>query len=100
MKYPHLAARLFNTPLLVHPQKLDAIIAGLGAVVFYLALDYTGKVLLGYLGGYAIPKPVGDGGQSGSTPGAVAVRVDELGAKGPSKRPSAQLRANRSCPTL
>lgn len=30
MKYPHLAARLFNTPLLVHPQKLDAIIAGLG----------------------------------------------------------------------
>lgn len=31
MKYPHLAERLFNTPLLVHPQKLDAIIAGLGA---------------------------------------------------------------------
>ncbi|RYH19379.1 MAG: S49 family peptidase, partial [Alcaligenaceae bacterium] len=30
MKYPHLAARLFNTPLFVHPQKLDAIIAGLG----------------------------------------------------------------------
>ena len=30
MKYPHLAARLFNTPLLVHPGKLDAIIAGLG----------------------------------------------------------------------
>jgi len=30
MKYPHLAARIFNTPLLVHPQKLDAIIAGLG----------------------------------------------------------------------
>lgn len=28
--YPHLLARLFNTPLLVHPQKLDAIIAGLG----------------------------------------------------------------------
>jgi capsid assembly protease len=28
--YPHLAARVFNTPLLVHPQKLDAIIAGLG----------------------------------------------------------------------
>ena len=23
--YPHLAARVFNTPLLVHPQKLDAI---------------------------------------------------------------------------
>lgn len=30
MKYPHLAAQLFNVPLLVHPQKLDAIIAGLG----------------------------------------------------------------------
>lgn len=30
MNYPHLAARLFNTPLLIHPQKLDAIIAGLG----------------------------------------------------------------------
>lgn len=29
MKYPHLAARIFNTPLLIHPQKLDAIIAGL-----------------------------------------------------------------------
>ena len=28
--YPHLAARIFNTPLLIHPQKLDAIIAGLG----------------------------------------------------------------------
>jgi hypothetical protein len=30
MKFPHIAARIFNTPLLVHPQKLDAIIAGLG----------------------------------------------------------------------
>lgn len=30
MKYPHLAARIFNTPLMIHPQKLDAIIAGLG----------------------------------------------------------------------
>jgi signal peptide peptidase SppA len=28
--YPHLAARVFNTPLLIHPQKLDAILAGLG----------------------------------------------------------------------
>lgn len=28
--YSHLADRLFNTPLLLHPQKLDAIIAGLG----------------------------------------------------------------------
>lgn len=30
MKYPHLAARIFNVPLFIHPQKLDAIIAGLG----------------------------------------------------------------------
>ena len=29
--YPHLADRLLNTPLLLHPQKLDAIIAGLGS---------------------------------------------------------------------
>ena len=29
MKYPHITARFFNTPLLIHPQKLDAIIAGL-----------------------------------------------------------------------
>lgn len=28
--YPHIAQRIFNTPLLMHPQKLDAIIAGLG----------------------------------------------------------------------
>lgn len=30
MRYPHLAARIFNTPLLIAPGKLDAIIAGLG----------------------------------------------------------------------
>jgi chloride channel protein, CIC family len=42
------------------------VIAGLGAVAFYLALDYAGKFLLGYLGGYDIPKPVGDGGDPGS----------------------------------
>lgn len=42
------------------------IIAGLGAVAFYLALDYTGKFVLGYLAGYQIPKPFGDGGDAGS----------------------------------
>ena len=31
------------------------IIAGLGAVVFYLALDYAGRFLLGTLGGYDPP---------------------------------------------
>ncbi|MCW5648357.1 MAG: S49 family peptidase [Ramlibacter sp.] len=30
MNYPHIAARIFNTPLLIHPQKLDAMIAGIG----------------------------------------------------------------------
>ena len=42
------------------------IIAGLGAVVFYLALDYAGRFLLGFLADYHIPTPVGDGGDPGS----------------------------------
>jgi chloride channel protein, CIC family len=42
------------------------IIAGLGAVAFYLALDYAGQFLLGYLADYHIPKPAGDGGDPGS----------------------------------
>ena len=28
-RYPQIAQRIFNTPLLIHPQKLDAIISGL-----------------------------------------------------------------------
>ena len=42
------------------------VIAGLGAAVFYLALDYAGRFFLGYLAGYDIPKPIGDGGDAGS----------------------------------
>lgn len=42
------------------------IIAGLGAVAFYFALDYAGRFLLGYLAGYDAPKAVGDGGQPAS----------------------------------
>jgi CIC family chloride channel protein len=42
------------------------IIAGLGAVVFYLALDYAGRFLLGYLADYQVPQPAGDGGSPGS----------------------------------
>jgi CIC family chloride channel protein len=42
------------------------IIAGLGAVVFYLALDYAGRFLLGYLADYQIPQAKGDGGNPGS----------------------------------
>ncbi len=30
MNLPHIAGRIFNTPLLIHPQKLDAMVAGLG----------------------------------------------------------------------
>jgi CIC family chloride channel protein len=42
------------------------VIAGLGAVVFYFALKYTREFLLGYLAGYHIPTPVGEGGSHGS----------------------------------
>jgi len=42
------------------------VIAGLGAVTFYLMLDYAGRFLLGYLGGYDQPTAVGDGGHPGS----------------------------------
>lgn len=43
------------------------VIAGLGAVVFYLAMEYAGRFLLGYLGGYDVPTAAGDGGDPGST---------------------------------
>jgi len=42
------------------------IVAGLGAVVFYLALKYTTDFLLGYLGGYHIPTPASEGDNPGS----------------------------------
>ncbi len=42
------------------------VIAGLGAVVFYLAMTYAGRLLLGYLGHYDVPTAVGDGGDPGS----------------------------------
>ena len=42
------------------------VVAGLGAVVFYLALKYTAEFLLGYLAGYHVPTPVGEGGSHGS----------------------------------
>lgn len=34
MNYPSILARIFNTPLLIHPQKLDAMIAGIGPRLF------------------------------------------------------------------
>lgn len=42
------------------------IIAGLGAVVFFLMLKYSGEFLLGYLGGYHVPTAFGDGADRGS----------------------------------
>ena len=42
------------------------VVAGLGAVVFYLALKYTGEFLLGYLADYHVPTPKGEGGSRGS----------------------------------
>ena len=39
------------------------VVAGLGAVVFYLALKYTAEFLLGYLAGYHIPTPARRGRQ-------------------------------------
>jgi hypothetical protein len=42
------------------------VIADLGAVIFYLALKYTGRFLLGYLAGYHVPTPLVDGGKRGS----------------------------------
>jgi chloride channel protein, CIC family len=42
------------------------VIAGLGAVIFYLALRYTGHFLLGYLADYHVPTPLVEGGGHGS----------------------------------
>jgi CIC family chloride channel protein len=42
------------------------VISGLGAVVFYFALKYTAEFLLGYLAGYHVPTPIGEGGSHGS----------------------------------
>jgi chloride channel protein, CIC family len=43
------------------------VIAGFGAVVFYLALNYTGQFLLGYVAGYHMPAPLVEGGSKGSS---------------------------------
>jgi len=42
------------------------VIAGLGAVVFYLTLTYTTDFLLGYLAGYQVPTPLNEGANPGS----------------------------------
>jgi chloride channel protein, CIC family len=42
------------------------VVAGAGAVIFYLALRYTTHFLLGYVAGYHLPTPLVEGGSSGS----------------------------------
>ncbi len=42
------------------------VIAGLGAVLFYLTLRYTSHFLLSYLAGYHLPSPRSEGGGAGS----------------------------------
>lgn len=52
MNYPHLAARIFNAPLMIAPDKLDAIVAGLGPRL----LGTTGPdMILTERGEYATP---------------------------------------------
>jgi CIC family chloride channel protein len=43
------------------------VVAGLGAVGFYLVLRYTGHFLLGYVAGYHLPTPLVEGGSPGSS---------------------------------
>lgn len=45
-RYPHVAARVFNTPLLIEPGKLDAIVAGLGERLLGAPLEGAGARLL------------------------------------------------------
>ena len=42
------------------------VVAGVGAVLFYLALRYTTHFLLGYVAGYHLPTPLVEGGSPGS----------------------------------
>lgn len=57
MRYPHLAAALFNAPLMVLPSKLDAIIAGLGPRLLGLGDDHQpdGRLFTTATGEYAKP---------------------------------------------
>lgn len=43
--YPHLAGRLFNTPLLVHAQALDLLLAGIGPRLLGLSDDALAQAL-------------------------------------------------------
>lgn len=46
MNMPHIASRLLNTPLLVHPGKAAAVLAGLGGRITGAGVEFTGAVPL------------------------------------------------------
>jgi len=46
MNMPHIASRLLNTPLLVHPGKAAAVLAGLGGRITGSGVEFTGAVPL------------------------------------------------------
>ena len=47
MNLPHLAQRLFNTPLALHPRKAEVVMAALGER-FRHHTDYARKGLMGW----------------------------------------------------
>lgn len=49
--YAHLAARLFNTPLMVHPGKAAAILAGLGGRIAGSRVTFDGPVAVDHAAG-------------------------------------------------
>ncbi len=52
MKYPHLAARLFNTPLLVHPGTLDAILPALAGRLPGRSAQFDDPGMAGLMNGH------------------------------------------------
>jgi CIC family chloride channel protein len=40
---------------------LIGVVGGLGAIVFYTALEFATRFFLGFLGGYTPPSPTGEG---------------------------------------
>lgn len=49
MTHPHIAARLFNTELLIHPGKAAAILSGLGGRITGTEIDFDGATPLAHV---------------------------------------------------
>lgn len=49
MNMPHIASRLLNTPLLVHPGKAAAVLAGLGGRVIGNSVEFSGATPLAHV---------------------------------------------------